>query len=192
MVLTHLFGRIFQLKDEPRGYTRMTIATDLPYRRQFVRFNIWDLPGLKTRYGDGFQEGAEVQYSYDTETQYPYLTDFEPCLLGSCTDCYAQYELGDAQKISCGDCDNLEVDRLDVSLKLESSKIKKYTYSKGISVCFTEQETKYICRVFETSPLFEDLQTLEVGVEYTVVGWRGEKLEDGNFYFSLIDVPEKA
>ena len=192
MVLKHFFGRIFQLKDYPRGYTRMTIATDLPYRRKFVKFNIWDLPELKTRYGDDFQEGAQVQYSYDTDTQYPYLTDFERCLLGSCPDCYADYELGDAQRMSCGYCYNIEVDRLDISLKLESSKIKKYPYSKGISLCFADQDTNYICCVFETSPLYDDLQTLEVGMEYIVVGWKGAKLEDGKFYFSLIDVPEKA
>ena len=81
---------------------------------------------------------------------------------------------------------------MDVSLKLKSSKIKKYTYSKGISLCFAQEKTKYICCVFETSPLFDDLQTLEVGMNYTVVGWKGEKMENGNFYFSLIDVPEKA
>ena len=184
-----MFGKILQINPNPKGYTQVVIIADTPYKREFLKFNIWSVKRI-----EGIEEGSTVKFSYNKEGRFLKLREIELAVIGTCFTCYAMYELQDAQQLSCTECHTGEQrDRIAGTLKLTTSSVKQYTYSNGISLTFVDEEdTRFITCVFQNSPLFDNLLTLDTNAEYKVTAWKTTELDDGDgFFMDLIDVPEE-
>ena len=166
-----------------------------PYNVLFKRFSLWKISKLQKRLGDTFKEGASVKFTMDKTSDFPTLIDIDPCLLDTCPTCYAFYELGDAQRVDCGRCTEVEPrDRVDIPLKLAVSKEKKYTFSPGLTLTFSDEEDTYSTCVWSKNPLFDDLKLLSVDSHYMVYGWIKEKKDRGlegiKYLIDLDDIPD--
>ena len=183
-----MFGQIYQIVKKPKGYTQLIIAEDTPYNRSFIKFNIWNVKRIA-----GLDVGSSVKFFYNRGAKFPRLDSIEECVIDACFTCFNNYELQDAQRISCGDCHTVEKkERVDTTLLLVSTSIKKYTYSKGISLSFVDAEDRqYIACVFENNPMYTDLEALNENTDYKVTAWVTEELEGGDkFFVDLINIPE--
>lgn len=193
MVTFSSLGRIYQIYDTQKGYVALVIATNVPFKTFWKKFNIWNLDKLENQFGDNFKDGDFVKFSYDVDAQFPKLETIELTSLDSCFICHAYYREENAQRLSCGMCYGAEkLDRVNDSLKLVCAKLKQYEFSKGLSLTFLEELTDvlYIACIFANNPLYNEVLKLKTGSVYQVGGWKTRRLENGNFFIDLVDAPE--
>ena len=191
-----MFGKVFKIIPDPKGFTWLILISKQPYETLFKKFTLWNLSKVKKRLGGDIKEGTSVIFAIDNTTEYPSLKEIDLCELDSCFTCNAFYETGDAQRIDCGRCFEVEPRRrIDIPLKLVVSREKKYTWSPGLTLTFRdEEEDTYSTCVFSRSPLFDDLKLLSINTTYTVYGWIKEEKDKGlegmKYLIELDDIPE--
>ena len=179
-----MFGKLFSICPDPKGFLRLVIQVKTPYSTTWKRFNIWKLKRLERIVGGPLTEGDSVKFEEDTTAQYPTLTAMDFVLLDNCELCHGYYELGDAQRAvrECGECKNrVSRERVDEELKLVHTKEKKYTFSSGITLTFTDTDetTTFSTCIFERSPIYNGVKGLKEEEMYRVQGWITSKADKG-------------
>ena len=184
-------GRIYELKPSDRGYTRLSIASNIPFKMKFYKFNVWDRTLLKTELMEPFQVGDEVKVIYSYKNKFPNLKEMVLTSLDTCPVCFSHQEAMDAQRLDCSGCSLIpeaeHKTRVNVQMKVESCTPKEYEHSVGHLLCLNheEEEKTYCTVIFPSNPLFDLVKDIKVGEDYYVVGWKsasGKMLEVVDIY----------
>ena len=112
MALFNNYGLICEINPNTKGYTRLTISTNIPFKTKLIKFNVWDTLLLKkpgsTRSNTmiPFKVGEEVLVEYSYKDGYPQLVNLVSARVDNCPVCYSSMEGIDAQRmeVGCDDC----------------------------------------------------------------------------------------
>ena len=67
-----IVNELYAVKD--KGYTRLTISTNIPFKTKKLKFNVWDTILLrKEDTMERFKLGDEVEIQYSYRNDYPQL-----------------------------------------------------------------------------------------------------------------------
>lgn len=193
-----MLGKVYSIVPDPKGFSRVYLQCKLPYSTIFKNFTIWNVRRLERVVGSTLEDGTMVKFVEDPTSQYPTLRSIELASLDTCFTCHGFYETGDAQAMDCGECSNAEPrDQLDGPVKLVSIKEKKYTFSKGITLTFANEDETYTYStcIFDKSPLYGGVKELKKNEMYHVRGWITSEVDRGidgvKTFIELDDVPEE-
>ena len=184
------FGRIFELEYSEKGYRRLTVSVNIPFKTKLMRFNVWDDNLLKTELGENFKVGDEVRVVYNYKNTFLNLIEMSPSSVDMCPICFTTIEATNAQIVDCLRCTSIpESDhkiRLNVQMMLMASTLKQYLYSNGyrLELHLEEQNKTYTSVIFENNLLYNSIKDLKVGNKYFVVGWKSPN----SGFIDLVDI----
>ena len=182
-------GKIYEISRSSKGYTKLVITVNIPFKTKYLKFCIWDDTQLVYK-GVSFREDDEVRVDYYYQENFPRFSSMTPQPIDMCPICFCFHEEIDAQRMDCQYCSTYDTaqckERVNQSLKLVSHSIKNYRYSRGQCMVFINDSTGEVfnCVVYESNPLFSKLGALELLNLYTVVGWK----ENPSFKCNTLDV----
>ena len=192
MSVSTVLGRIFELKLMNKGYKKLTIIYNVPFKTKLLKFNIWDEEILKKEdMISFFKEGDEVKIEYTYKDSFPHLLSMERGLIERCYICHTFMEALDAQRMECEGCSCIPKEqhkiRFNAEMKLISLEPKQYMYSSGLRLDFLHEIEKryYTYVIFENSFLDRIVPDLKVGENYFVVGWLST--QPGS-YLDIVDI----
>ena len=171
-------GRIYEMNPSDKGYTRLSIASNIPFKMKFYKFHVWDRTLLTTELMEPFQVGNEVKVTYSYKNKFPKLTKMELTSLDTCPVCFSHQEAMDAQRQDCPGCSIIpeaeHKTRVNVQMKVKSCTPKEYEHSMGHMLCLNheEEEKTYYTVVFPSNPLFNVVKDIKVDNSYYIVGWK--------------------
>ena len=174
-----VFGVVKQLQLQEKGYQRLVIAVNSPYKTEWLKFNIWRNDEVLKACGEKFKVEDTVRLVYSRE-MYPKLIELHETAIEFCTNCYRSYEERGAE---CG-CRSLpeeeRKERLCSKMVLKASSVHNYRYSKGFRLKLqAEDGTTYTTVIFPVnSTLYTRVQDFHVGKVYNIVAWKKNKLLD--------------
>ena len=185
MALFNNYGLICEINPNTKGYTRLTISTNIPFKTKLLRFNVWDTIQLK-RPGSTrsnamipFKVGEEVQVEYSYKDGYPQLVNMVSARVDNCPVCFSSLEGIDAQRmeVGCDGCRLIPEDehkkRVNTQMQVVSKTLKQYSNSAGIKLeLYSESENKaFAPEIFPSNFVFQTAENMKVGHKYWVVGW---------------------
>ena len=179
-VSTHTsLGEIIRVEQNVKGYTRVMLQVDIPFKRTYLTFIVWNLSKLNDN-GKIMKIGDFVRASYHYKEQFPQLDQLNEVCNGydCCPVCYSYTEAQDAQQIDCPGCaivnDDEYKQRISEPMTLIAKVLNVYTYSSGYQVEFFNEKTKvsYKTVVFRNQPLFNQIVDMKIGGTYRVIGWK--------------------
>ena len=180
MILLYLvFGVIKQLQLQEKGYRRLVIAVNSPYKTEWLKFNIWCEEEVTKPCEEKFRVEETVRAVYSKEV-YPKLIELHETPIQFCTTCYCSHEERGA-KCDCGSLPEEErKERLCSKMILKDSSVHNYRYSKGFRLKLqAEDDTTYVTVIFPVnSTLYIRVQNFRVGNAYNIVAWKKNKLLD--------------
>ena len=190
-ISTHTaLGEIAKIEVMTKGYTKLLISVNIPYKRINLTFCVWDTSQLCVG-GDGIDIGDNVLVQYHYKEKFAQLDGLNKMeRFDNCPICYANLEPMDAQRIECPECSNISEEeskeRVSDKMELASKELNEYRYSSGYKLKFVEEneQKSYTCVVFKNSPLFENIEQLKVAKTYHVVGWKNK----GDFKCHPLDI----
>ena len=168
-----ILGRVLELKPMDKGYTRLTIVYNIPFKTKTLKFNAWNEDMLSS-----CEEGETVKVVYTYKNSFPHLLAIDRALIDSCQICHTFMEALDAQRIECEGCSSIPKDqhktRINAMMKLISLEPKQYMYSTGLRLEFLLEieKKRYTYVIFENSLLDRISHDLKIGEKYFVVGWK--------------------
>ena len=107
-ISTHTaLGEIAKIEVMTKGYTKLLISVNIPYKRINLTFCVWDTSQLCVG-GDGIDIGDNVLVQYHYKEKFAQLDGLNKMeRFDSCPICYANLEPMDAQRIECPECSNI-------------------------------------------------------------------------------------
>ena len=186
-------GRIYELKPSDKGYMRVSVASNIPFKMKIYKFNVWDRTLLKSELMEPFQVGNEVKVTYYYKNKFPTLKEMTLTSLDTCPVCFSHQEAADAQRLDCPGCSLIPEDehktRVNELMKVKSCTPKEYQHSVGHLLCLEheEEEKTYRTVIFPNNPLFDLVKDIKVDENYYIVGWKsanGKMLELVDIYQS--------
>ena len=192
MELLNCFGLIDQLYAVDRGYTRVTIATNIPFKTKRIKFNVWDMMLLRNDALENFKIGDEVKVQYSHRNGFPRLMNMRSARIDNCPVCFTSLEGIDAQQIECDGCRLIPEEehkkRVNESMKLTGCALKKYQVSNGyrLEVYSPEENKSFAFVVFENSALYDNVPDMKVGNSYRVIGW----LSPNGRFLDVVDIDQ--
>ena len=193
MALFNDYGLISEINPNTKGYTRLTISTNVPFQTKLIKFNVWDTLQLKKPTMMPFKVGEGVLVEYSYKDGYPQLVSMVSSHIDYCPVCYTSLQGIDAQRIEIG-CDkcrlipeNEHKKRVNAQMQVVSKTLKQYSNSAGIKLeLYCESENKAFAPViFPSNIVFHTVENAKVGHKYWVVGWiaaNGRFLDVVDFY----------
>ena len=184
-------GLIYEINPTSKGYTRLSIAANIPFKLKFYKFNVWDTTLLMTDMMEPYKVGDEVKVTYNYKKTFINLVDISRISLDTCPVCFSYQEATDAQRMDCPGCNLIpESDhkkRINSQMTLTSYESKEYLNYIGYRLYFFDKESKrdYLSVIFHNNPLYGTIEDLKVGCEYFVVGWEigyGKMIEIVDIY----------
>ena len=172
------YGRICELTSSEKGYRRLTVAVNIPFKTELFKFNVWDETLLKTELMEPFKAGDEIKVTYNYKKTFPNLIEMTSASLDTCPVCFAYLEAINTQRMDCPGCNLIpETDhkiRLNVEMKLTSCTPKEYLHSTGyrLDLHYEEEDNNYISVIFPNDILYNTIKDLNVGQKYFVIGWK--------------------
>ena len=182
-------GKIYEISRSSKGYTKLVIIVNIPFKTKYLKFCIWDDTQLIYK-GTPFREDDSVRVDYYYLDNFPRFSSMTPQPIDLCPICFCFHEETDAQRMDCQYCSTYATEqykeRVNESLKLLSNYTKICRYSRGQCMVFINDSTGevFTCIVYESNPLFSKLGELELSNLYTVVGWK----ENPSFKCNTLDV----
>ena len=183
------FGTIKGLTLEAKGYYRLVIGVNLPFKTKFLKFNVWKKELVVASTNELYKEGEEVLIEYYYRDNFPQLSAIKEAAIDYCPVCDSGLEQINAQRMECDGCSSIPVEeqkeRINEKMRLISCIPKQYQYSTGylVELLPPGKSKAYKVVVFPSNPpLFKLAPDLKVGQLYTVLAWRDKKLLD------LIDI----
>ena len=178
MALFNCFGVVNQIYAVPdKGYTRVTVATNIPFKTKKVKFNVWDTMLLKKETFENFKVGDEVHVQYSQRKGFPHLINMRSAWVDNCPICYTSLEGINAQRTECDSCRLIPEDehkkRVNDLMKLTACAYKKYKNSNGyrLEFYYTEENKSFYFVIFENNTLYDNVPDMMVGESYRVTGW---------------------
>ena len=104
MALFTCFGLVNQIYAADKGYTRVTVATNIPFKTKKIKFNVWDSMLLKKETMENFKVKDEVYVQYSYRNGYPQLINMRSARIDNCPVCFTSLEGIDAQRMDCEAC----------------------------------------------------------------------------------------
>ena len=136
-------GKIYDISQSDKGYFKLTIAVNTPFKTRFLKFCLWDNEPLKYK-GESFKEGNSVRVNYYHQDNFPKFLSMEPQPIDQCPKCFTFYEGSDAQRIDCPEYCSTHTEikeRVDKTVKLVSNTIKSFRYSPGRCLVFIDDNS---------------------------------------------------
>jgi len=185
MALFQNYGIICEINPNTKGYTRLTISTNVPFKTKLIKFNVWDTLQLKklgsTRSNAmiPFKVGEEVSVEYSYKDSYPQLVNMVSARVDNCAVCFSSLKGIDAQRfeVGCDGCRLIPEDehkkRVNTQMQVVSKTIKQYSNSAGIKLeLYSESDNKAFAPViFPNNFTFQTAENMEVAQKCWVVGW---------------------
>ena len=190
MALFTCFGFVNQIYAADKGYTRVTVATNIPFKTKKIKFNVWDSMLLKKETMENFKVKDEVYVQYSYRNGYPQLINMRSARIDNCPVCFTSLEGIDAQRMDCEACRLIpeaeHKKRVNESMKLTACAFKKYQNSNGyrLEVYSAEENKNFAFVVFENNALYDGVPDMKVGDSYRVVGW----LSPNNRFLDVVDI----
>ena len=193
---THFsYGVISKVQAMDKGYTKIVLTVNIPFKQKYITFNVWKNALLKDSSGR-FNVNDCVGVVYHYKEHFTVLDEIVRVNgFDNCPICFCDLELMDAQRIDCPGCSTMDEsehkDRISENMKLISCSINKYEYSSGYRLEFTQESTekKIVAVIFKNNPLFDRIETLKISKSYIVIGWQSKE----NFAykpFEIVDIVE--
>ena len=190
MSLFNSYGRVYEIDPNVKGYTRLTISTNIPFKNRLIKFNIWESLLLKKPSLIPFKVGEEVRVDYSYKNGYPQLVSMIPSRVDNCPVCYTSLEGIDAQRLECDGCRLMPEEehkkRINTHMQLVSKTLKDYPNCKGFRLeLYNAVDNKaFIPVIFANNRLYNAIENLKVGNMYYVVGW----LAPNGKYLDVVDI----
>ena len=170
-------GKIIKMQPMDKGYIKMVLAINIPFKTIHLTFNVWNKQ--KLQYGNVELKNEDfVVVSYHYKEKYTQLDELIKIeRIDNCPLCYCNLEPTDSQRFDCPGCATISDDdvkeRVNDRMKLVSCSVKEYQYSPGYKLEFINEidQSKFVGVVFKNSPMFDDLSLLRESETYHVVGW---------------------
>ena len=185
-------GEIIKVQLMEKGYTKVVISVNIPYKTTYTTFNLW--PGKVNKFFGGVEKlsvGDCVSVKYHYKGSFTELDDMTKMdRFDNCPICWCNLEAMNAQRIVCPGCSSISEEeakeRVADRMALISKEFNNYRYSSGYKLTFLseEDEKEYVFVVFKKSPLFEKIDELKVSQKYQVIGWKSK----GDFKAFPIDI----
>ena len=172
------------------GYTRLTIAHNIPFKTKTIKFNVWDELLLKKSTGEKFKLGDEVQVLYTYRRGFPQLVNMFATSIDNCPVCWSSLEAIDAQRMDCTACNLIPQDehktRINTHMKLIACVFNKYGRSSGYRMEFYDSENNkaYAFVIFANNKLFHAVPHMKVDDSYQVIGW----LAPNKRFLDVVDI----
>jgi hypothetical protein len=172
-----IYGLVCELKPSVKGYTRLTVATNTPFRTKLMKFNVWNNNLLQKETLEPFKAGDEVKVIYNYKNTFPSLITMTQSPVDNCPVCYASLEAINAQRLECTGCSLIPPEdrkiRLNMKMMLRSRESKQYMYSTGqrLDLFDEDQRKSYIAVVFENNFVYKSIKDMKAGHNYYIVGW---------------------
>ena len=185
-------GEIVKAQPTERGFTKMILLVNIPYKTIYTTFNLWSNNVKKYFTGsDKLKVGDCVLAKYHYKGNFTELDDMTKMEnFDNCPICWCNLEAMNAQRIDCPGCSIIDEDeakiRVNTEMTLTAKEVNQYRYSSGYKLTFSSKEDgkEYVFVVFQKSPLFEKMDELIVLKNYSVVGWQTK----GDFKIHPLDV----
>ena len=87
------FATIKEYKKMPRGYIRLTVSIDTPFKRGVVKFNVWK--EMVKPCGAVYDVGDRVKIVYHRNGHFSELDILEAAYFNNCNNCYRSIEWTD-------------------------------------------------------------------------------------------------
>ena len=179
IVSTHSsLGEITKLQLVDRGYTKMILSVNIPFKTVNITFNVWN---MRKVCNEDMSVGDYVQADYHYKENFTELDKLTKMIIfDNCPICWCNLEAMDAQRIECPECSTIteaeSKERVSDKMKLISKDLKQYQYSPGYKLKFVDEsdQKEYVCMIFKNLPLFERIDELKVSQIYHVVGWKSK------------------
>ena len=175
------YGITAKIQATDKGYTKMVLAVNIPFKQKYIAFNIWKNALLQDSSGQ-FKVGDCVGALYHYKEHFAVLEELVHVnRFDSCPLCFCSLEPIDAQRIDCPGCGTMDEseckDRICENMKLVSCTINNYKYSSGYRLEFNQESTKkkIVAVIFRNNPLFDNIKTLKISKKYIVVGWQSKE-----------------
>ena len=190
--MSESLGTLYEISRSNRGYTKLVITVNIPFKTKYLTFCIWDDTQLVYK-GKPFKEGDSVRVEYYYQDNLPIFSSMTPEPIDLCPICFCFLEQISAQRMDCQYCSTYATEqykeRINQSLKLIYNSTKagfQFYRSREQCMSFINDSTGEVfnCAVYESSPLFSKVGALELLNIYTVVGWK----ENSTFKCSMLDV----
>lgn len=190
MSLLNSFGLICEIDPNVKGYTRLTISTNIPFKTKLLKFNVWDTLLLKKSTLEPFKIGEEVHVKYSYKNTFPQLVSMELSRIDNCPICFSSLEGIDSQRWECEGCRLIPEDehkkRVNKQMQLVSKSLKEYDHCKGYRLEFycASEHKAFNTVIFEGNFVYKEINKLRVGDTYWVVGW---VTQNGRF-LDIVDI----
>ena len=191
------YGVIAKIQAMDKGYTKMVLAVNIPFKQKYITFNIWKDALLKDSSGE-FKVDDCVGAVYHYKEHFAVLDELVHVdRFDNCPICFCNLEPMDAQRIDCPACSMIDKsehkERIYENMTLVSCRINDYKYSSGFRLEFIRKSTdkKIAAVIFKNNPLFDKIETLKISKTYIVIGWQSKE----NFVykpFDIVDIIEIA
>ena len=188
--MSESLGKLYEISRSSKGYTKLVITVNIPFKTKYLTFCIWDDTQLVYK-GKPFKEDDSVRVEYYYEDNFPRFSSMTPEPIDLCPICFCFLEQINAQRMDCQYCSTYAAEqykeRINQSLKLVSNSTENYQHrSREQCMSFINDSTGEVfnCVVYESSPLFSKVGALELLNIYTVAGWK----ENPSFKCSMLDV----
>ena len=184
------YGIISEITPNPKGYTRLTISTNIPYKTKYLKFNVWDSLLIQKPTTEPFRIGEGVQVEYTYQGVFPRLTLMQEAAVDNCPICLTTLDAIDSQRWECESCANIPDEdrkkRVTAQMLLVSKKVNQYKSSKGckLELNWVKENKTFTPVIFESSFLFNAINKLRAGSVYWIVGW----LAQNDRYLDVVDI----
>ena len=174
-------GEIVKLQATDKGYIKLVLAVNIPFKTMSITFNVFDKLLLRDFEKD-FDIGDFVQVDYHYKGTFTQLDQLTRMMrFDNCPICYTNLEPIDAQRFDCPGCalmsDDNHKERISEKMKLLECTPTQYKYSSGYKIKFISEDQEYHLGavVFKNSPLFDRLGNLRINHFYHVHGWKNKQ-----------------
>ena len=173
------FAIIEEYKKMSRGYIRLTVSIDTPFKRSVVKFNVWK--EMVKPCGAVYDVGDRVKIVYHRNDSFPELDALEAAYFNNCSNCYSSIEWTEAQQMDCDGCRDIPISqqklRVIEQIQLISMDPQPSRFAPGLRLGLqpqsnTRAEGAFICTIFPSKLYFERASSMVVGQFYEVLAWK--------------------
>ena len=144
-------GKIAEIKDCDRGYSRLTLTINKPFETKLLKFNVWKKNLFRRESGENFEVGDEVSVNYHFKGAFPTLDAMKLTPIDHCLICGNAMEQINTLRMDCDGCalvPETELKQLiHEDMKLISFSADQYMYSTGYRIKLMEKnaEKPHVC-----------------------------------------------
>ena len=177
-------GKIAELKDCDRGYSRLTLTINKPFETKLLKFNVWKKNLLRRESGENFEVGDEVSVNYHFKGSFPTLDAMTLTPIDHCPICGNALEQINTLRMDCVGCAFVpETERKQLiheNMKLVSFSAEQYQYSVGYRLELLENNAQkpHVCIIFPNKLIYNSVPNLKIGQSYLISAWKNENFLD--------------